>query len=191
MQAGTEQGGLLVMVGTMKGAFLFRSDAQRDRFTVTGPHFPGQTVYTMAFDDRGGRQRILAGPSSWHWGAVVSHSDDLGATWSDPADGNVKFPEGTDAALKNVWQLQPAGDDRPGTVYAGVEPAALFRSDDGGERFELVRGLWDHPHRPQWQPGGGGLCLHTVLPDPRDADRVAVAVSTGGVYRTTDGGESW
>jgi hypothetical protein len=90
-----------------------------------------------------------------------------------------------------VWQLQPAGDDRPDTVFAGVEPAALFRSDDRGETFELVRGLWDHPHRPRWEPGGGGLCLHTVLVDPGDPDRMWIAISTGGVYRTEDGGKSW
>jgi photosystem II stability/assembly factor-like uncharacterized protein len=122
---------------------------------------------------------------------VVRCSDDLGRSWSEPAEGNLRFPEGTDAALARVWQLQPAGDDRPGTVWAGVEPAALFRSDDGGETFELVRGLWDHPHRPRWEPGGGGLCLHTVLPDPADPDRMWIAISTGGVYRTDDGGHSW
>jgi hypothetical protein len=184
-------GGVLLMVGTMKGAFLLRSDDGRDAFTVTGPHFPGETVYALAFDGRAGRRRILAGTSSMHWGAVVRHSDDLGASWTDPAEGNVRFPEGTGASLAQVWQLQPAGPGQPDTVYAGVEPAALFRSDDGGEHFELVTGLWEHPHRPQWQPGGGGLCLHTVLPDPSDPDRLLVAISTGGVYRSDDGGGSW
>ena len=89
--------------------------------------------------------------------------------------------------MARVWQLQPAGDSQPGVVYAGVEPAALFRSDDEGESFPLDEGLWGHPHRPQWNPGGGGLCLHTVLPDPAGGPRLAVAVSAAGFYRTLDG----
>ncbi|HKE97677.1 MAG TPA: exo-alpha-sialidase [Actinomycetes bacterium] len=184
-------GDLLVLVGTMKGAFVFRSGPDRREFQVSGPHFPGHAVYALAFDGRAGRRRLLAGTTSSHWGAVVRSSDDLGRTWTDPAEGNVRFPAGTDAALAQVWQLTPAGPDRPDTVWAGVQPAALFRSDDAGETFELVRGLWDHPHRPRWMPGGGGLCLHTIVPDPSDPDRMWVAISTGGVYRTEDGGGTW
>ncbi len=182
---------ILLMVGTTKGAFLFQGGADRQEFEPAGPHFPGEAIYALAFDGRAGRRRVLAGTESSHWGSVVRCSDDLGRTWSDPAEGNVRFPDGTGAALTRVWQLQPAGDERPDTVYAGVEPAALFRSDDAGETFELVRGLWDHPHRSQWQPGGGGLCLHTVVPDWADPDRIWVAVSSGGVYRSDDGGASW
>jgi hypothetical protein len=89
--------------------------------------------------------------------------------------------------VARVWQLQPAGDAQPDTVYAGVEPAALFRSDDAGESFRLDEALWEHPHRAQWQPGGGGLCLHTVVPDPSGGPRLAVAVSAAGFYRTLDG----
>ena len=184
-------GDLLLTVGTMKGAWLFAADPGREAWRWSGPHFPGEQVYAVRFDGRGGRRRLLAGTEHGHWGAVVRASDDLGRTWSDPAEGNLRFPEGTDAALARVWQLQPAGDDRPDTVWAGVEPAALFRSDDAGESFRLVEGLWEHPHRPRWEPGGGGLCLHTVLPDPADPDRMWVAISTGGVYRTDDGGDSW
>ncbi len=181
---------VLVLVGTTKGAFLFSAGGDRERFTVSGPHFPGQAVYALAFDGRGGRRRVLAATTSPHWGAVVRHSDDLGRTWTDPAEGNVRFPPDTGAALRNVWQLTPAGADQPDLVWAGVEPAALFRSDDGGESFALVRGLWEHPHRPRWEPGGGGLCLHTVVPHP-DPDRLLVAISTGGVYVTEDGGATW
>ncbi len=183
---------ILLMVGTTKGAFLFRGGEDRSAgFEVSGPYFPGLAVYALAFDGRGGRRRLLAGVESSHWGAMVHRSDDLGRTWSDPAEGNVRFPEGTAAALTRVWQLTPADVDRPDTVYAGVEPAALFRSDDAGETFELVRGLWDHPHRPRWQPGGGGLCLHTVVPDRTDPERMWVAISAAGVYRTDDDGASW
>ncbi len=89
--------------------------------------------------------------------------------------------------MARVWQLQPGSDAQPDVVYAGVEPAALFRSDDGGRSFHLDQGLWDHPHRPQWQPGGGGLCLHTVVVDPAGGPRLGVAVSAAGFYRTLDG----
>ena len=136
-----ESGDLLLAVGTMKGVWLFRSDPDRREWQSSGPHFPGQAVYAVRFDGRGGRRRLLAGTEDSHWGAVVRCSDDLGQTWSDPAEGNVRFPEGTDAALRRVWQLQPAGPDRPDTVFAGVEPAALFRSDDRGETFELITSL--------------------------------------------------
>ena len=122
-------------------------------------------------------------------GAVVRSSDDLGRSWSEPAEGNLRFPEGTDAALARVWQLQPASDDRPGTV--GRSSRRRCSGPTTAETFELVQGLWDHPHRPRWEPGGGGLCLHTVLPDPADPDRMWIAISTGGVYRTEDGGRSW
>ncbi len=186
-----ESGDVLLAIGTMKGVWLFRSDPDRQAWQSSGPHFPGEAVYAVRFDGRGGRRRLLAGTEDGHWGAVVRCSDDLGRTWSDPAEGNVRFPQGTDAALRRVWQLQPAGPDRPDTVFAGVEPAALFRSDDRGETFELVTGLWDHPHRPRWEPGGGGLCLHTVVVDQADPERMWVAISTGGVYRSDDGGRTW
>jgi photosystem II stability/assembly factor-like uncharacterized protein len=186
-----QSGDVLITVGTMKGVWLFRSDPDRQKWQSSGPHFPGEAVYAVRFDGRGGRRRLLAGTEDGHWGAVVRCSDDLGRSWSDPAEGNVRFPQGSDAALRRVWQLQPAGPDRPDTVFAGVEPAALFRSDDRGETFELVTGLWDHPHRPRWEPGGGGLCLHTVVVDQDDPERMWVAISTGGVYRSDDGGRSW
>src|SRR6266511_1828001 len=182
---------IMLMVGTMKGAFLFSADAERGHFEADGPHFRGQAIYALAFDGRGGRRRLLAGTESSHWGSVVRWSDDLGKTWADPGEGNIRFPESSGAALKRVWQLRPDGDGRPGTVWAGVDPAALFRSDDGGETFELVEGLWDHPHRPRWTPGGGGLCLHTILTDPARRERLTIATSTGGVYRTDDGGKTW
>jgi photosystem II stability/assembly factor-like uncharacterized protein len=120
----------------------------------------------------------------------LSSSNDFGKTWSDPETYNIKFPEGSDVSLKQIWQIvnDPHNAD---ALYCGVEPAALFKSTDGGETWDLNRGLFDHPHRTQWQPGGGGLCLHTILPDPSNEKRIYVAISTGGVYRSDDGGESW
>jgi hypothetical protein len=190
-QLSVQPGQIFLLVGTTKGAFLFRTDPERRETQVSGPHMPGQPVYALAYDDRGDRRRVLAGAESWHWGPQVYRSDDLGATWSEPVEGGVRFPEEAGAALKRVWQLKPAGADQPDVVYAGVEPAALFRSKDGGESFELLQGLWDHPHRPKWEPGGGGLCLHTVVLDPDDPARIWVAISAAGVYYSTDGGVSW
>src|SRR4029077_19471882 len=101
------------------------------------------------------------------------------------------FPEGGDDSLERVWQIHPDTAARPGVVWAGCEPTSLWRSTDGGRTFSLVTGLWDHPHRPQWYPGFGGAAVHTVVPHPTDDGKVAVAMSTGGVYSSLDGGDSW
>ena len=180
----------LLAVGTKKGLFLGTSE-DRLSWTWTGPLLGMQAVAAVAIDTRRATPRLLAGAHSQHWGPGVVRSDDLGETWQELESGAVRFPADLGASVEQVWQLQPGPADRPDEVWAGVEPAALFRSDDGGETFALVRGLWDHPHRPQWQPGAGGMCLHTVLPHPTDPDRVLIAISAGGVYRSEDAGESW
>ena len=184
-------GDVLLLVGTMKGAFLLRSDKSRGEWEMGGPYFPGSAVYAMAWDGRDGRQRIWAGPHSMHWGGLLRSSDDFGRSWTEPEEANVKFPEGTGAALKQIWQIVAGRESEPDTLYCGVEPAALFLSDDAGETWRLQEGLWNHPHRAQWQPGGGGLCLHTILLDPADPARIRVAVSTGGMYVTEDNGSTW
>lgn len=181
---------VLLAVGTRKGLFLFRR-RNGASWEVDGPHYKEQAVYAAAVDTRRAAPRILVGGDSSHWGPSVFHSDDLGRTWHEPSQPAVRFPGDTGASLERLWQLTPGGADEPEVVYAGTEPAALYRSTDGGSSFTLTRALWDHPTREQWQPGGGGLGLHTVLVDPRDSRSVTVAVSTGGVYRTGDGGESW
>src|SRR5438067_8546948 len=141
---------VLLLIGTSKG--LFTLDASGD---LNNPIASGASIPSVAYDSR--NRRLLAGKTSFFWGTGVVSSDDLGATWSEPEAPNLKFPADIDATIRQAWQITPAGDNEPGVVYAGVEPAAIFRSTDGGETFELMRGLWDHPHRPTWQPGFGGL----------------------------------
>lgn len=185
------RGDVLLLVGTMKGAFVLHANPERGRWEMGGPYFPGSAVYSMNYDGRAGRHRIWAAPTSMHWGGVIRSSDDFGANWTLPEEANVKFPEGTGTALRQIWQLVPGRESEPDTLYCGVEPAALFVSRDAGDSWSLMEGLWNHPHRPRWEPGGGGLCLHTLLLDPEDLNRMTIAISTGGVYVTEDGGVNW
>ncbi|MGR7025962.1 exo-alpha-sialidase [Geodermatophilus sp. URMC 62] len=180
----------LLAIGTRKGLWLARSDDDRRTWTLDGPHLLSQEVAAVGVDVRGPVPRVLAGVQYGHWGPTVTWSDDLGRTWSETDEGAIRFPAGTGAALARVWQLRPDTAGRPGVVWAGCEPHSLWRSHDGGRSFTLVRGLWDHPHRPSWAPGAGGGAVHTVLPHP-SVDRVTVAMSTGGVYVSDDGGEEW
>ncbi|HKP77180.1 MAG TPA: hypothetical protein VJT67_16730 [Longimicrobiaceae bacterium] len=191
MAAEPRDGDVVLLVGTMKGAFLAWSDRARKEWRLDGPHFRGQAVYSLAMDQRGGRHRILASTQSMHWGAVIRASDDFGATWSEPDRQNVRFAEGSGDALANIWQIRPGRAGQPDVVYCGVEPAALFESADAGETWAPVQGLLENEHRAKWQPGGGGLCLHTIVLDPADEQRMGVAISTGGFYRTDDGGRTW
>ncbi|NEE00695.1 exo-alpha-sialidase [Phytoactinopolyspora halotolerans] len=185
------KGDVVVAVGTRKGLWLLRS-ADRQSWSVHGPHLLMKSVAACAIDTRGGHTRVLAGASYDHWGPAVSWSDDLGETWHEAPDGSgVRFPSDLGASVETVWQIRPDTVDRPGVVWAGTEPTALWRSEDGGETFSLCEGLWNHPHRPTWEPGGGGQALHTILPHPTDDSRIMVAMSTGGVYVSDDGGDTW
>lgn len=186
-----KDGQVALLVGTIKGAFLLSSDAARKRWQVSGPHFPGHVVYSMAYDGRAGRRRIWISSMHWAYGTTLRASDDFGRAWTNPESHPIKFPEDTGQSLKQIWQITPGPEREPDHLYCGVEPSALFESRDAGQSWSLVRGLFDHPHRPQWTPGNGGLCLHTVLPDPSNPKRVHVGISTGGVYRTDDAGKTW
>jgi serine/threonine protein kinase len=181
---------VLLLVGTMKGAFLLRSSFDRSRWEVAGPYFHGQSIYALAFDGRDGRHRLWAATQSF-WGTYLRSSDDFGKTWTNPPEANIRFPADSGASLKNIWQICLGRPHEPNVLYCGVEPAALFESRDAGETWSLVRGLFDHPHRPRWVPGNGGLCLHTILLDPVKNDRMCVAISSAGVYSSDDGGCAW
>ncbi|GAA2095891.1 exo-alpha-sialidase [Microlunatus panaciterrae] len=181
----------IILVGTRKGLWIGRSDAERRQWEWSEPEFLMQGIYATCIDTRGPAPRLFVGATSEHWGPGVYRSDDLGHTWTETQGAAVRFDEDMGSSVERVWQIRPGGVDEPNVVYAGTQPSALFRSDDRGESFTLVRSLWDHPHRTQWGAGFGGQAIHTVLPHPSDPQRVTVAMSTGGVYRTLDGGASW
>jgi len=176
----------VLMVGTRKGLWLARSDDARTEWDLSGPHFDMEEVYSCLVDTRGDAPVLYAGATSMWLGPLVRRSIDLGETWQE---GKIAFPDDVDASVERIWQLQPGVE--PGVLWAGTEPGAIFRSYDDGESFELERALWDHPHRPQWDAGFGGQAFHTLLPHPTDAGSLTAAISTGGVYQTTDGGTSW
>jgi photosystem II stability/assembly factor-like uncharacterized protein len=181
----------ILMVGTRKGLMIARSTDDRRTWATDDFQFLNQEVYSVAIDTRHDPPRIFAGVGTGHWGPLLTYSDDLGTSWTEPNEPPIGFPEGSDASVARVWQIQPATEQQPDVVYAGVEPHALFRSDDRGQSFSLVEGLWEHPDRPSWQPGGGGACLHTVLTHPTDPDDLMVVMSAAGVYRSQDGGANW
>lgn len=180
----------VLLAGTRKGLFIGRSDAAREQWTWDAPAFPMEEVYSVAVDTRTDVPRLLVGSTSWHYGPRVCRSDDLGRAWDESHTGTVRFPEELGESVERIWQLAPSAADG-GVVWAGTQPSALFKSNDRGETFELVRSLWDHPHRPLWEAGFGGQAIHTIAPHPTDPDIVTVAMSTGGVYRTEDGGRTW
>ena len=176
----------ILLVGTRKGLWIGRSPDRRG-WSWTGPHFDMMEIYSAMIDKRAGRMRLLVGASSPWTGPQMMRSDDLGTTWHETA--GVHFPDSVDASVERVWQLAPGTTDD--VVYAGTEPGALFRSDDAGETYSLVEGLWNHPHRTRWGAGYGGQAFHTVLAHPDDPASVIAAISSGGAYRTRDGGATW
>src|SRR5207302_1607389 len=145
--AHVRKGDFLLLVGTTKGAFILRSNAQRSRWEVGGPYFHGHTVYALAYDGRGSRHRIWASTQSY-WGTLLRSSEDFGKSWTNPQQASIRFPPDTGVSLKNIWQITLGRPEEPDVLYCGVEPAALFESRDAGETWSLVRGLFDHPHRP-------------------------------------------
>ena len=177
---------VVLLVGTAKGAFFYHSDADRREWRMTGPHLGGWEVYSLHGNGDG---RIFAGTGHWVYGPTIRVSDDLGETWNEIPAGP-KYAEGGPSELKRIWQIV-SHPTEPDTMLAGVEEAGLFVSRDGGESWSEVRALSEHPTRPNWFPGGGGLCCHTVLVDPNDPKRWWLGISAVGCFRTDDGGESF
>lgn len=198
-----------VMVGTRKGAFIFTSDTNRRQWTASDVMFKGWSVMHLTRDPRDAR--LHASTTHFVFGPTTHYSDDDGQTWTQ-AKGVPAFPRQstsgrppstpeeafsnqgvptTPANLLATWNITPGRADEPNVLYAGAQPASLFKSTDRGESWTLNEALYDHPHRGQWQPGAGGLTLHTIVLDPRDHNRMYVGVSAAGVYRTDDGGQTW
>ena len=212
--------GVRVLVGTHKGAFILESDGKREKWNVSGPHFAGWEIYHVK-GSPADPDRIYASQTSSWFGQILQASTDGGKTWFQPGvpDGQAMpaFPnkaanrfvydtsaetgkpltthqwyDGTQKPweFKRVWHIEPSPTDAK-TVYAGIEDAALFKSTDGGESWHELSGLRGHGTGPMWQPGAGGMCLHTVIIDPGNPDRIVIAISAAGAFRTDDGGKTW
>jgi photosystem II stability/assembly factor-like uncharacterized protein len=173
----------LVLIATKKGVFTLESDAARKEWRQKGPFCEAWPMTHAAYD--AANHAIIAGGGNAWYGPAVWKSTDLGETWTHSSEG-LTYGEGAEPIV-NVWSLRAAGD----TIYAGVEPAGLFRSRDGGETWTHLSALREHPAAANWVPGGGGLCLHTIAVEPEAPEHVWTAISTGGLYASQDGGESW
>jgi hypothetical protein len=188
-----------VLVGTRKGAFVLSSDASRKSWKVEGPHFAGWEIYHVK-GSPADPDRLFASQSSSWFGQVMHQSSDGGKTWEtvgnqflyDGTPGTHKWYDGSPHPweFKRVWHLEPSLDD-PDHVYAGVEDAALFESKDGGKSWAELPALREHRTASEWAPGAGGMCLHTIVVDPKDKDRIYVAISSAGAFRSDDAGQSW
>jgi photosystem II stability/assembly factor-like uncharacterized protein len=191
--------GVRVLVGTRKGAFVLTSDAMRKNWEVSGPHFAGWEIYHVK-GSPADPNRIYASQSSGWFGQMIQRSNDGGKSWSPV--GNKFVYEGTPGThqwydgtphpweFARVWHLEPSLTD-PDTVYAGVQDAGMFRTIDGGQNWQELPGLRTHESGSKWQPGAGGLCLHTILIDPSNPERIFIAISAAGAFRSDDGGKTW
>ena len=198
-QEGVNDERVRVLVGTRKGAFVLTSDGKRERWDISGPHFGGWEIYHLKASPADPNRLYASQSSSW-FGQVIQRSNDGGKTWEpvgnkfvyEGVTGTHLWYDGTPRPweFKRVWHLEPSLTD-PDTVYAGVEDAALFRSIDGGQTWQELPGLRGHESGRFWQPGAGGMCLHTILLDPSHPERIFIAISAAGVFRSDDTGKTW
>lgn len=178
---------VLLTVGTSKGLFLFTGKGRKG-WRLRGPFFEGREIFHAILDQRS--RKIFATVNSVFFGSEMASSSNLGKTW-ETAEASPKFSAESGNKLENIWHIEPGPADQPDLVYAGVAPAALFKSDDGGRSWTEMQGLSSHPTRERWQPGAGGLCLHSIQIDPSNPRRMFIGISAVGVMATEDGGESW
>ncbi len=178
---------IILSVGTRKGAFVFTSKDGRRTWKSSGPFFRGKEIYQITFDNR--NKVLFTSVNDEHWGPSVARSNDLGKNWkiTEPP----KYPKESGLSVKRIWNITPGAENEDNVVYAGVEPAMLFRSDDKGVSWKINETLLNHETRPKWQPGGGGLCLHTILVDERDTNNIHIAISAVGTLNSKDGGATW
>jgi len=174
---------VVLSIGTKKGLFVAESSKPRRSFRLRGPFGPGVSVYSTLVDERSGR--LYASSCNPFFGMKVLVSSNGGSSFKETRSAPA-FPKDDGRALRNIWSLEPGNGRKE--LWAGVEPAALFRSDDGGDSWDKVPGISDHDHAHKWQPGNGGLCMHTIV---RDGDRVHLGISTGGHYLSEDGGRTF
>lgn len=199
---------VVIFVGTRKGGFIFTSDPDRKAWEVSNLIFKGWRVMHIILDPRD--RRLHAALAHDVYGPSTHYSDDLGKSWTQaevvpaftlssrsgrplgtPDEAQTEMTHSKPENVIKVWNITPGRVSESNILYAGVEPAALFKSEDRGQTWMINESLFDHPHRAEWFPGAGGLCLHTILLDPLDPNRPYVAISTGGCYRTDDGGKTW
>jgi len=191
--------GVRVLVGTRKGAFILSADGKRERWEIAGPLFAGWEVYHIK-GSPADPNRLYASQSGGWFGQQIQRSDDGGASWEpvsnefiyDGVPGTHQWFDGTQHPWEftRIWHLEPSLTD-PDAVYAGAEDAALFHSADGGRSWQELSGLRRHTSGSSWQPGAGGMCLHTILLDPSRPERIYVAISAAGAFRSDDGGATW
>ena len=178
-----------LLVGTRKGTFVLTSSADRKKWKLSEVQCRGGDVYHFVQDSRNGGA-VYAAVNYTIWGAEIHVSNDLGETWTT-AETPPKFTDRDGKTLNKIWHIKPGRASEPNVLYAGADPASLFRSDDGGMNWEEIRSVADHPTSEHWFPGMGGLCLHSMALDERNPARMWVGMSAAGVYGTSDGGESW
>ena len=178
-----------LLVGTSKGAFVLASNHQRTRWSLRGPLLKGAQVNDLMLDIRSTPTMYACATSYW-FGSDVHLSTDMGKTWKQ-SDSGIKFDAASGKKVERVWCVKPASEQEPNVLYSGVDPGALFRSDDAGKNWNEMKSLTDHPSRKEWTHGAGGLMVHSIVPHPSDPARMFVGISAAGVFATSDGGRSW